>query len=82
MKHAYLSMPVVATFLLVMGVGYIIGGVKSSLIVAVLEKSMRLSEDVIRYLTVKQEGPLPAPRVVANNESEPDKEKEKEHKSN
>ena len=33
MKHAYLSMPVVATFLLVMGVGYIIGGVKSSLIV-------------------------------------------------
>jgi len=33
MKHAYLSMPVAATFLLVMGVGYIIGGVKSSLIV-------------------------------------------------
>ena len=23
---------------------------------------MRLSEDVIRYLTVKQEGPLPTPR--------------------
>mgnify|MGYP006186839387 CR=1 FL=1 len=23
---------------------------------------MRLSEDVIRYLTVKQDGPLPAPR--------------------
>ncbi len=33
MKHAYLGMPVVATFLLVMGVGYIIGGMKSSLIV-------------------------------------------------
>jgi len=32
--------------------------------VAVLEKAMRLSEDVIRYLTVKQEGPLPAPRIV------------------
>ena len=26
------------------------------------EKAMRLSEDVIRYMTVKQEGPLPAPR--------------------
>ena len=24
---------------------------------------MRLSEDVIRYLTVKQEGPLPTPRT-------------------
>jgi len=23
---------------------------------------MRLSEDVIRYMTVKQEGPLPTPR--------------------
>ena len=30
--------------------------------VATLERAMRLSEDVIRYLTVKQEGPLPAPR--------------------
>ncbi|OUX74998.1 30S ribosomal protein S6 [Synechococcus sp. MEDNS5] len=36
--------------------------------VAVLEKVMRLSEDVIRYLTVKQEGPLPAPRVVPGTE--------------
>ena len=27
-----------------------------------IEKSMRLSEDVIRYMTVKQEGPLPTPR--------------------
>ena len=27
-----------------------------------IEKAMRLSEDVIRYLTVKQEGPLPSPR--------------------
>lgn len=32
--------------------------------VAVLEKAMRLSEDVIRYLTVKQDGPLPEPRVM------------------
>ena len=30
--------------------------------VGVLEKAMRLSEDVIRYLTIKQEGPLPTPR--------------------
>ncbi|MFM7436466.1 MAG: 30S ribosomal protein S6, partial [Vulcanococcus sp.] len=30
--------------------------------VATLERAMRLSEDVIRYLTVKQDGPLPAPR--------------------
>ena len=38
--------------------------------VGALEKAMRLSEDVIRYLTVKQEGPLPTPRVVNNNEAE------------
>ena len=37
--------------------------------VAVLEKAMRLSEGVIRYLTVKQEGPLPTPRVVPNAET-------------
>ncbi|MCP9773788.1 30S ribosomal protein S6 [Synechococcus sp. Tobar12-5m-g] len=33
--------------------------------VAALERAMRLSEDVIRYLTVKQDGPLPAPRNAA-----------------
>ena len=27
-----------------------------------IEKAMRLSEDVIRYMTIKQEGPLPTPR--------------------
>ena len=37
--------------------------------VEVLEKAMRLSEDVIRYLTVKQDGPLPAPRVVPGSEA-------------
>jgi small subunit ribosomal protein S6 len=31
--------------------------------VALLERAMRLSEDVIRYLTVKQDGPMPAPRA-------------------
>ena len=33
MKNGYLAMPVSATFLLVMGVGYIVGGVRSALIV-------------------------------------------------
>ena len=33
MKNAYLSMPVAATFVLVMGVAYIVGGLKSALIV-------------------------------------------------
>ena len=28
-----------------------------------IEKIMRLSEDIIRYMTVKQEGPLPTPRT-------------------
>ena len=27
-----------------------------------IEKSMRLSEDVIRFLTIKQNGPLPTPK--------------------
>ena len=46
--------------------------------VATLEKAMRLSEDVIRYLTVKQDGPLPTPKSTSK-EDEPEKsEKEKE----
>ena len=35
-----------------------------------IEKSMRLSEDVIRYMTVKQEGPLPAPRASNKNSTQ------------
>jgi len=38
--------------------------------VGVLERAMRLSEDVIRYLTVKQDGPMPAPRTVPGVSSE------------
>ena len=38
--------------------------------VAPLERAMRLSEDVIRYLTVKQDGPMPAPRSLPNGSSE------------
>ena len=48
--------------------------------VAILEKAMRLSEDVIRYLTVKQEGPLPTPRVAASNEESKSEEESKEVK--
>jgi small subunit ribosomal protein S6 len=39
--------------------------------VAPLERAMRLSEDVIRYLTVKQDGPMPAPRSMPSEPSEP-----------
>ena len=37
-----------------------------------IEKAMRLGDDVIRYLTVKQEGPLPTPRSSSkgSNQSE------------
>ena len=37
-----------------------------------IEKAMRLSEDVIRYLTVKQEGPLPTPKSsnIGSNQSD------------
>ena len=32
-----------------------------------IEKAMRLSEDVIRYMTVKQEGPIPTPKPSDKN---------------
>jgi small subunit ribosomal protein S6 len=38
--------------------------------VAPLERAMRLSEDVIRYLTVKQDGPMPAPRTMPTSSTE------------
>lgn len=34
-----------------------------------LERAMRLSEDVIRYLTVKQTGPMPPPRALVTTEA-------------
>ena len=47
--------------------------------VSKIEKSMRLSEDVIRYMTVKQDGPLPTPKpskkVVKTTEKEEVEEK-------
>ena len=38
-----------------------------------IEKAMRLSEDVIRYLTVKQEGPLPTPRSSSKGSTQSEK---------
>ena len=37
-----------------------------------IEKAMRLSEDVIRYMTVKQEGSLPTPRTSTKNSTQAD----------
>ena len=50
--------------------------------VAVLERAMRLSEDVIRYLTIKQDGPLPTPKSTSKDEEaeKPDTVKEEEEK--
>ena len=45
-----------------------------------IEKAMRLSEDVIRYLTVKQEGPLPTPR--SSNKSSNQSEKTENENTN
>ena len=44
--------------------------------VATLEKAMRLSEDVIRYLTVKQYGPLPTPKPTSKDDEVENSEKE------
>jgi len=46
--------------------------------VATLERAMRLSEDVIRYLTVKQEGPLPTPKSTSKDDEPEKAETEKE----
>ena len=45
--------------------------------VATLERAMRLSEDVIRYITVKQDGPLPTPKTTSKEEEETEQEKVK-----
>ena len=44
--------------------------------VATLERAMRLSEDVIRYLTVKQYGPLPTPKPTSKDDDAEKSEKE------
>ena len=45
-----------------------------------IEKSMRLSEDVIRYMTVKQEGPLPTPRPSTKGSTQSDDKENPEAK--
>lgn len=44
MRDAYLGMPVISTFILVMGAGYIIGGIRSALVVGGLILFIALSE--------------------------------------
>ena len=45
-----------------------------------IEKAMRLSEDVIRYMTVKQEGPLPTPRPSAKSATQTENKENAETK--
>ena len=45
-----------------------------------IEKAMRISEDVIRYMTVKQEGPLPTPRSSTKNSTKEDDKENPESK--
>ncbi len=45
-----------------------------------IEKSMRLSEDVIRYMTVKQEGPLPTQRPSTKKSPQADDKENSETK--
>ena len=45
-----------------------------------IEKAMRLSEDVIRYMTVKQEGPLPTPRPSTKSSTQADDKENTETK--
>ena len=45
-----------------------------------IEKAMRLSEDVIRYMTVKQEGPLPIQRPSNKGSNQPENKDNSEKK--
>ena len=45
-----------------------------------IEKAMRLSEDVIRYMTVKQEGPLPAPKPSTKSSTQANDKENPENK--
>jgi len=45
-----------------------------------IEKAMRLGEDVIRYMTVKQEGPLPTPRPSTKNSTQEENKENPETK--
>ena len=45
-----------------------------------IEKAMRLGDDVIRYMTIKQDGPLPNPRS-SNKSTSVSEKKESDNKS-
>ena len=45
-----------------------------------IEKAMRLSEDVIRYMTVKQEGPLPTPKPSTKSSTQKEEKENQETK--
>ena len=45
--------------------------------IAKIEKAMRLGEDVIRYMTIKQEGPLPTPKPKIKPSETPNNQEDK-----
>ena len=46
-----------------------------------IEKAMRLSEDVIRYMTIKQEGPLPTPKPKIKPSETPNKQENEKNEN-
>ena len=46
-----------------------------------IEKAMRLSEDVIRYMTIKQEGPLPTPKPKIKPSETPNNQENEKNES-
>ena len=46
-----------------------------------IEKAMRLSEDVIRYMTIKQEGPLPTPKPKIKPSETPNNEENEKNEN-
>ena len=47
-----------------------------------IEKAMRLSEDVIRYMTIKQDGPLPTPKPKIKPSETPDNQESEKNEDN
>ena len=47
-----------------------------------IEKAMRLSEDVIRYMTIKQDGPLPTPKPKIKPTETPNNQKDEKNEDN
>ena len=50
--------------------------------IAKIEKAMRLGEDVIRYMTIKQEGPLPTPKPKIKPSENPNNQEGKKSEDN